>query len=267
MGDLCRVAAGAECKTAARSANIGYVAQCRICPHECDMFLGALQMLENAAEQGTRPEMDPGKLSRVRRQDKLQGRGQARLRNSAEASVASEAAAREVPSGQDEPTSFRSTVSIFGRTKRERPMDNRSWLDKVQVCSQSMTGTMQVHVKRICCDVNHPSTGQARSECCPQTTAVRCSRCDSRQLHHACRCAAGLCITCVSLIGGSWLLMLGCSLTAPFSASMPALQVMMSLSSYLGPAESLCCDAGVSVLGVFKGRLQLGTDLLRSGCT
>lgn len=34
-----------------------------------------MQMLENAAEQGTRPEMDAAELSKVRRKERLKSRG------------------------------------------------------------------------------------------------------------------------------------------------------------------------------------------------
>ena len=35
-----------------------------------------MQMLENAAEQGTRPEMDAAELSKVRRRERLKSRGE-----------------------------------------------------------------------------------------------------------------------------------------------------------------------------------------------
>ena len=81
-----------------------------------------MQMLENAAEQGTRPEMDAAELSRSRRLERLKLRGQGRMQYPAEVA------------GFSEPASFRSTVSIFGSSsKRDRPLNNRGWLNKVQV--------------------------------------------------------------------------------------------------------------------------------------
>lgn len=43
-----------------------------------------LQMLENAAEQGTRPEMDAAELSKVRRKERLKSRGESGAYNSPE---------------------------------------------------------------------------------------------------------------------------------------------------------------------------------------
>ncbi len=80
-----------------------------------------MQMLENAAEQGTRPEMDAAELARSRRLERLKKRSQRQPMHTPADTAGGSA-------------SFRSTVSIFGSSsKREQPPDNRGWLSKVQV--------------------------------------------------------------------------------------------------------------------------------------
>ena len=96
-----------------------------------------LQMLENAAEQGTRPEMDAAQLSRSRRLERLKLRSQRHMPQPAPGASAEAGAA-----GSDVAASFKSTMSIFGSSssssssssKRERTENKAGgWLSRVQV--------------------------------------------------------------------------------------------------------------------------------------
>ena len=94
-------------------------------------------MLENAAEQGTRPEMDAAQLSRSRRLERLKLRSQRHMPQPAPGASAEAGAA-----GSDVAASFKSTMSIFGSSssssssssKRERTENKAGgWLSRVQV--------------------------------------------------------------------------------------------------------------------------------------
>ncbi|KAK9863331.1 hypothetical protein WJX84_003503 [Apatococcus fuscideae] len=91
------------------------------------------QMLENAAEQGTRPEMDAAELSKARRKERLRSQGKGSATDDA-TNVATAMGARaeslEQPARLN--ARLRSTVSIIGRNRQDLPPESRSWLTKVQ---------------------------------------------------------------------------------------------------------------------------------------